>query len=159
MSKKSVPYEVRLYAAKEVVDNCKSMTALASELDVHKSSIQQWVKRYRIHGEEGLKSREHMRYSEEFKIEVLEDMYKNNLSLRDVAAKYNIVSFIIVGKWDKQYKERGPDGLKNHTGEAKGRPLKLDRAEEADLIKENKRLKMEVEYLKKLNALVRNKGK
>ena len=36
----------------------------------------------------------------------------------------------------------------------KGRPHKLDKKVEEDLIAENQRLRMEIEYLKKLSALV-----
>ena len=36
----------------------------------------------------------------------------------------------------------------------RGRPPKLDKQVEEDLIAENQRLKMEIEYLKKLSALV-----
>ena len=40
------------------------------------------------------------------------------------------------------------------SGTKKGRPPKLDRKVEEDLIAENQRLRMEIEYLKKLSALV-----
>ena len=36
----------------------------------------------------------------------------------------------------------------------RGRPPKLDKKVEEDLIAENQRLRMEIEYLKKLSALV-----
>ena len=39
----------------------------------------------------------------------------------------------------------------------KGRPPKLDKKIEEDLIAENQRLRMENEYLKKLSALVRKR--
>ena len=39
----------------------------------------------------------------------------------------------------------------------RGRPPKLDRKVEEDLIAENQRLRMEIEYLKKLDALVRKR--
>ena len=39
-------------------------------------------------------------------------------------------------------------------GIRKGRPPKLDKRTEEDLIAENQRLRMEIEYLKKLSALV-----
>ena len=42
-------------------------------------------------------------------------------------------------------------------GIAKGRPPKLDKKIEEDLIAENQRLRMENEYLKKLSALVRKR--
>ena len=38
-----------------------------------------------------------------------------------------------------------------------GRPPKLDKKVEEDLIAENQRLRMEIEYLKKLDALVRKR--
>ena len=40
------------------------------------------------------------------------------------------------------------------SGKTKGRPPKLDPKAEEDLIAENRRLRMEIEYLKKLSALV-----
>ncbi len=39
-------------------------------------------------------------------------------------------------------------------GKKSGRPPKLDKQVEEDLIAENQRLRMEIEYLKKLSALV-----
>lgn len=58
--------------------------------------------------------------------------------------------------------EEGAEGLmKERRGRAckadgtrKGRPPKLDRKVEEDLIAENQRLRMEIDYLKKLSALV-----
>ena len=51
--------------------------------------------------------------------------------------------------------------MKERRGRAKidsdkkrGRPPKLDKKVEEDLIAENQRLRMEIEYLKKLSALV-----
>ena len=43
------------------------------------------------------------------------------------------------------------------SGIRKGRPPKLDPKVEEDLIAENQRLRMEIEYLKKLDALVRER--
>ena len=43
---------------------------------------------------------------------------------------------------------------KNNTSGKRGRPPKLDPTVEEDLIAENQRLRMEIEYLKKLSALV-----
>lgn len=39
-------------------------------------------------------------------------------------------------------------------GTRKGKPPKLDKKVEEDLIAENQRLRMEIDYLKKLSALV-----
>ena len=43
------------------------------------------------------------------------------------------------------------------SGTQKGRPPKLDKKVEEDLIAENQRLRMELEYLKKLDALVQER--
>ena len=43
------------------------------------------------------------------------------------------------------------------TNSKKGRPPKLDKKIEEDLIAENQRLRMEIDYLKKLNALVQER--
>ena len=42
-------------------------------------------------------------------------------------------------------------------GVRKGRAQKLDKRTEEDLIAENQRLRMEIEYLKKLDALVQKR--
>lgn len=68
-------------------------------------------------------------------------------------------------RWERIYLEEGAEGLmKERRGRAckaggtrKGRPPKLDKKVEEDLIAENQRLRMEIEYLKKLDALVRKR--
>ena len=59
-------------------------------------------------------------------------------------------------RWERIYLEEGAEGLmKERRGrDSKGRPPKLDKQVEEDLIAENQRLRMEIEYLKKLSALV-----
>ena len=68
----------------------------------------------------------------------------------------------IVKRWERIFLEEGAEGLMKErrgrackaSGSNKGRPPKLDRKVEEDLIAENQRLRMEIEYLKKLSALV-----
>ena len=63
--------------------------------------------------------------------------------------------------WERKYLEEGIAGLEKENrghptanGKKRGRPPKLDKQVEEDLIAENQRLRMEIEYLKKLSALV-----
>ena len=63
--------------------------------------------------------------------------------------------------WERKYLEEGYEGLMKDnrgkpslSGKKRGRPPKLDKKVEEDLIAENQRLRMEIEYLKKLSALV-----
>ena len=102
-------------------------------------------------------------YSAEFKIGVIMDMRKHHLGYRETVRKYwdinkgqeqNYIKQI--QRWERIYLEEGAEGLmKERRGRgSKGRPPKLDKKTEEDLIAENQRLRMEIEYLKKLSTLV-----
>ena len=105
------------------------------------------------------------RYSTEFKIGVIMDMREHRLGYRETARKYNLTitseasAANMVQRWERIFLEEGAEGLMKERrgksyGSKKGRPPKLDRKVEEDLIAENQRLRMEIEYLKKLRALV-----
>lgn len=102
-------------------------------------------------------------YSAEFKIGVIMDMQEHRLGYREIVRKYwdidngkepNYIKQI--QRWERIYLEEGAEGLmKERRGRgSKGKPPKLDKKTEKDLIAENQRLRMEIEYLKKLSALV-----
>lgn len=95
-------------------------------------------------------------YSGEFKQKVVEDMRANKLSFREAAQKYNLSSHERIRQWDRTYLTEGAAGLYvDHRGrKSTGRPVKLPKQVEEDLLAENQRLRMEIDYLKKLNALV-----
>ena len=107
-------------------------------------------------------------YSAEFKISVILDMREHRLGYRETARKYKLTvtseasAANMVQRWERIYLEEGAEGLMKErrgrackaSGTKKGRPPKLDKKVEEDLIAENQRLRMEIEYLKKLSALV-----
>ena len=112
-------------------------------------------------------SRKNKNYSPEFKIGVIMDMREHHLGYKETVRKYWDISKgqednykNIVKRWERIFLEEGAEGLmkerrgKNNTNGRRGRPPKLDRKVEEDLIAENQRLRMEIEYLKKLSALV-----
>ena len=100
-------------------------------------------------------------HSSEFKLSVIMDMREHRLGLVETAKKYG-VDHHSVARWERIFLEEGAEGLMKErrgraskaSGSNKGRPPKLDRKVEEDLIAENQRLRMEIEYLKKLSALV-----
>lgn len=104
------------------------------------------------------------RYSGEFKQMVVEDIINNKLSYCEVARKYELSNHSIPQRWERIYLEEGAEGLYierrgracSASGTRKGRPPKLDKKVEEDLLAEVQRLRIENEYLKKLDALVRS---
>ena len=103
------------------------------------------------------------KYSPEFKLSVILDMRNNHLGVRETERKYGI-DHNILSRWERKYLEEGYEGLMKDNrgrpsinGKKRGRPPKLDKKVEEDLIAENQRLRMENEYLKKLNALVQER--
>ena len=114
-------------------------------------------------------SKKQKKYSPEFKIRVIMDMREHHLGYRETVRKYwdtnqgeeeNYKN--IVKRWECIFLEEGAEGLmKERRGRAckasgcnKGRHPELDKKVEEDLIAENQRLRMEIEYIKKLSALV-----
>ena len=112
------------------------------------------------------------KYSAEFKIGVIMDMREHHMGYRETVRKYWDVSKgqeanykNAVQRWERIYLEEGAEGLMKErrgragaaSGTKKGRLPKLDKKVEEDLIAENQRLRMEIEYLKKLDALVQKR--
>ena len=107
-------------------------------------------------------------YSAEFKIGVIMDMREHRLGYNETIRKYQLGGVQSGGarnmlrRWERIYLEEGAEGLMKErrgracaaSGAKKGRPPKLDPKVEEDIIAENRRLRMEIEYIKKLSALV-----
>ena len=102
------------------------------------------------------KGKPNKRYTAEFKIKVVETMQKEGLSYRETARQFEISNHHIVAGWERIYLEEGAEGLQieRRGRKATGRPPKLNKEVEEDLISQVQRLKAENAYLKKLNALV-----
>jgi transposase len=143
---------------------------LARQYGLNPTSVMRWVKRYEEHGLEGLrKKRSH--YSAQFKLSVLERMWREELSATQTAALFNIGGGPTAIKgWECQYHEGGLRALAPKP-RLRGSPKKMSYPEAPkpspapssdtrtleDLRKENEYLRAEVAYLKKLRALLQAK--
>lgn len=94
---------------------------------------------------------------------MVEYMRDNHLSSNEVAIRFNLAGDYVVSKWERIYYDEGPQALFE---ERRGRPRMMSSKknkkninENEDLLEEVQRLRMENEYLKKLNALVQERIK
>lgn len=147
--------------------NRSGFKRLSKEYGIAPGTLQRWVASYQQHGVEGV-NKKFSTYSAEFKLSVLQHMWKEELSYRQVAAVFNIRGGGILGMWEQQYHEGGLDAL---ISKPRGRPKRMPMPESPtpvpapptdtrtleDLHRENEYLRAEVAYLKKLDALVRAK--
>ena len=101
------------------------------------------------------------KYNGTQKVEIIKRIHRENLSFKGASREYGI-SDRTLRDWERIYWEEGEEALLLErrgracaaSGTQKGRKPKLDKQVEEDLIAENQRLRMEIDYLKKLNALV-----
>ena len=96
------------------------------------------------------------RYTPEFKKMVVETMEKEHLSIYATMQEFGINDHKIIERWERIYLEEGPEGLaiKRRGRGSTGRPKKLPKDVEEDLLAEVQRLRAENDYLKNLQALV-----
>ncbi len=151
-----------------VVQQClredTSLREVARQYCLDESSVRQWRDSYRQHGALGLRKKYSHR-SAAFKLAVLERMWRDGLSQRQTAALFDIRERSAIGRWEQQYHSGGLNAL---APKCKGRrpmakkppspppPPDEERSHE-ELLKELAYLRAENAYLKKLDALTREK--
>lgn len=89
------------------------------------------------------------RYTPEFKIKVVETMHKEKLGYNETERIFRL-SHNTAAKWERIYLEEGKEGfyVERRGRNSTGRPPKLKKEVEEDLIAEVQRLRAEVDYLK-----------
>ena len=87
---------------------------------------------------------------------VVETMKKEHLSIYAAMQEFGINDHKIIERWERIYLEEGPEGLsvERRGRSSTGRPKKLPKEAEEDLLAEVQRLRAENDYLKNLQALV-----
>ena len=157
-------YEFRLQCIESILSGSHSLSSLSKEKGVELSNLRLWMMFYEHYGEAGLHPRKKQHYDIHFKLSVLEAIDKEFLSLRSACVRFNIPSDSMIISWRKAYRSDGAAGLmtkpKGRPAKMKDRPIKrkakksppLSREEE--LLQENEYLKLQLEILKKYQALV-----
>ena len=102
------------------------------------------------------KGKPNKRYTSEFKVMVVETMHKEKLSYCEAAKQFEVSPDTMIASWERIYLTEGPEGfqVERRGRGSKGRPAKLPKKIEEDLLVEVQRLRAENAYLKNLQALV-----
>lgn len=127
------------------------------------SQVKKWIDIYNKFGEKGLMTKKHKEtYSVQFKLGVLRFMKETGSSLTETALHFGLTNPPMIASWNKVFLEGGAEALNR----PKGRQSMSDKAKhnkdkqtdekemtnEQKLKRENELLRLEVEYLKKLQA-------
>ena len=146
-------------AAIKAVEAGESIAEIARQFEICDTVLKLAVRSYREYGEEGLISHAYG-WSAKQKNEVLQYMHENQLSLTETGVILGI-RYSTILQWERRYLENGIEGLEN---KKKGRKPRVQKPKPPktrleELEEENLDLRIENEYLKKLNALVAEREK
>ncbi|PGV79308.1 IS3 family transposase [Bacillus cereus] len=144
----------------------ESYREMGRSLGISDTIILNWVNQYKQNGLEAFLKR-CTNYTQKFKLDVLNFMIENGMSLFETAAIFNIPAPSTISVWKKQLATQGIDALQS---KKKGRPsmkkdsnkqLKQPLAEGSfeALEARIKQLEMENEYFKKVKCLSSKQGK
>ena len=122
--------------------------------------VRRWVQRYLQHGIAGLRKK-HSRYSVEFRISVLQRMWRDQMSYRQVSALFDLRNPSAVSDWERQDHAGTlvfPAGHKMPSKPTEpAAPQPDETLTREQLLEVVKNLRAEVAYLKKLEALIQAK--
>ncbi|ABC01620.1 transposase IS1296EH (ORFA), putative [Mycoplasma capricolum subsp. capricolum ATCC 27343] len=97
-----------------------SVKSLASKYDIGIWTIRDWIHQYNMFAEQGIsKSVVHTKYDPEFKLHVINHKKEYNLSYPETIKLFSIKNSSTVALWEKQFKEKGIQGLSNQIGRPK----------------------------------------
>ena len=117
MSKEKVTVEERIEAARTCADGRISQAEAARRLGVDKSTVREWVSRYKAGGALAFKEREHNTiYTEEVKAAAVREYLSGKGTLREIAAKYGLRSKTQLQNWIKVYNSGRDFGRKMSGG-------------------------------------------
>ena len=143
--------------ASELIEQHAGWVTLSKELAIPETTAKNWIRSYRAVGPEAFINMGDVKrtYDYETKLAAVLDHVEGGMTRQEVMRKHKIASNPSIDTWVRNYRRGGPDALKPAS---KGRPpgpqgTAKPKTREQELDEENRRLRAEVAYLKKLRAL------
>lgn len=102
--KAKIPYEIKIKFVEDYLNGNISQCGIAKELDLHVSSVQEWILKYKTFGPEGLSTiKKNTYYDSNLKLSAIKDYINGLGSSADICSKYGISSTSILKQWIKKY--------------------------------------------------------
>jgi transposase len=161
--------EEKIEMINEYNEKNKSINTISEKYNISKSYMKHLLKQQEKGGIEnigmGQRNKEKRQYEGKFKLKVVKERIASGAGYRETARKYEI-NHAVIQVWERKYLEEGEEGLVKDK-RSMGLNVKESRAGayqrkkdgkkvEKDVISEIQELRMENEYLKKLNALIQD---
>lgn len=156
-----------------MMEHHRSANSIAEEYGISSSLIEDWLLAHKHRGALGLLPRRGKRiFSSSFKLNVLQVVREENLSLREARIRFDLSNDTMILGWRKKLDEFGLVGLEprakgrkpminkdNQPHKRKPRKSSKPLTREEELLRENEYLRAENALLKKLQALVQAENK
>ncbi len=113
MGKELITEEFKMMVVQYVLDG-HTRRETSEKFGVSCTPIEKWVNLYKLHGAEGLLSRNlvgrQKGFDSEFRLKVLQYKQEHNLSCTQTAMHF-CLDVVTVCRWDKKFREKGMQGL------------------------------------------------
>lgn len=151
--------QFKITAVKAYMNGNDGFRKVSNRYSMDCSLLRRWVAAFQVRGSAGLRANGQP-YSAAFKLSVVECMHKEQLSFREVAARFGLGQSSQVGIWERQYYSGGLDALsvptrKKTASMPKKTPAQHEFQLPDDDSKSREQLKAELEYLRMENAYLK----
>lgn len=104
MSRTKYTEEEKIRVARDYLAGMGSTQSLAEAIGAGKTTVKNWIKKYRAQGESGFsRGTGNNRYTKAFKMMCLEAVHRGEGSVNEITAKYNISSDSVLRRWIMRY--------------------------------------------------------